>query len=172
MLLTKEKRHQYNRQKCFEIDYLTEPFIQVSGMCFNFEATIEILFRIRKWGMRFQPVKCNMMQLTHKRSRYRLQCNYTLDGTVLENVESINYPGVTTINDLNWNTHSSYVCTKASRSLGFLRKFCILDPQMLKKQLIKDWCDRSWNMEAQFGTLILMASRKNWKRSEIVRQGL
>ena len=29
----------------------------------------------RKWGMRFQPVKCNMMQLTNKRSslvRYRL----------------------------------------------------------------------------------------------------
>ena len=27
----------------------------------------------RKWGMRFQPVKCNMMQLTNKRLvRYRL----------------------------------------------------------------------------------------------------
>ena len=41
-----------------------------------------------------------------------------------------------------------------------------------KKQLIKDWCGRSWNMEAQFGTLTLMASRKNWKRYKIVRQGL
>ena len=27
------------------------------------------------------------------------------------------------------------------------------------KQLIKDWCGRSWNMEAQFGTLTLRASR-------------
>ena len=26
---------------------------------------------------------------------------------------------------------------------------------------IKDWCGRSWNMEVQFGTLTLMASRKN-----------
>ena len=28
----------------------------------------------RKWGMRFQPVKCNMMQLTNKRSSKIQQC--------------------------------------------------------------------------------------------------
>ena len=48
----------------------------------------------RKWGMRFQPIKCNMMQLTNKRSS-KIQANYTLEGTVLENVESIKYLGVT-----------------------------------------------------------------------------
>ena len=42
----------------------------------------------RKWGMRFQPVKCNMVQLTNKRSS-KIQANYTLEGAVLENVESI-----------------------------------------------------------------------------------
>ena len=30
---------------------------------------------------------------------------------------------------------------------------------MLKKQLIKDWCAQSWNMEVLFGILILKASR-------------
>ena len=40
----------------------------------------------RKWGMRFQPVKCNMMQLTNKRSS-KIQANYTLEGTVTENVK-------------------------------------------------------------------------------------
>ena len=78
----------------------------------------------RKWGMRFQPVKCNMMQLTNKRSS-KIQANYTLEGTVLENVESIKYLGVTITNDLKWNTHMSNVCTKANRTLGFLRKICI-----------------------------------------------
>ena len=29
---------------------------------------------------------------------------------------------------------------------------------MLKKQLIKDWCAQSWNMEVLFGILILNAS--------------
>ena len=58
----------------------------------------------RKWGMRFQPVKCNMMQLTNKRSS-KIQANYTLDGTVLENIEGIKYLGATITNDLKWNTH-------------------------------------------------------------------
>ena len=42
----------------------------------------------RKWGMRFQPVKCNMMQLTRKRIK-KIHASYTLEGTDLENAESI-----------------------------------------------------------------------------------
>ena len=49
--------------------------------------------------MRFQLVKCNMMQLTNKRSS-KIQTNYTIEGTVLKNVESIIYLGVTITNDL------------------------------------------------------------------------
>ena len=77
----------------------------------------------RKWGMRFQPVKCNMMQLTNKRSS-KIQANYTLEGSVLENVESIKYLDVyvTITNGLKWNTHISNVCTKANRTVGLLRR--------------------------------------------------
>ena len=126
----------------------------------------------RKWGMIFQPVKCNMMQLTNKRSS-KIQANYTLEGTVLETVESIKYLGVTITNYLKWNTHISNVCTKANRTVGFLRRnlYCFA-PDVKEAAYIKDWCGRSWNMESQFGTLTLMASRKDWKRSKIVRQGL
>ena len=42
----------------------------------------------RKWGMRFQPVKCNVMQLTRKRIK-KIHISYTLEGTDLENIESI-----------------------------------------------------------------------------------
>ena len=78
----------------------------------------------------FQPVKCNMMQLTNKRSN-KIHANYTLEGTALENVESIKYLGVTITNDLKWNTHISNVCTKANRTLGFLRRnVYTLVPQM------------------------------------------
>ena len=48
----------------------------------------------RKWGMRFQPVKCNMMQLKNKRTS-KIQASYKLESTVLENDESIKYFGVT-----------------------------------------------------------------------------
>ena len=65
------------------------------------------------------------MQLTNKRSG-KIQANYTLDGTVLENVESIKYLGVTFTNDLEWNTHISNICTKSD----FLGEICILVPQM------------------------------------------
>ena len=114
----------------------------------------------RKWGMRFQPVKCNMMQLTRKRTK-KIHASYTLEGTDLEKVESIKYLGVTITNDLRWNTHVSNVCTKANRTLGFLRRnlhSCpqevktFLPPRRYKKQLTKDWCARSWSMAVRFGT--------------------
>ena len=70
----------------------------------------------RKWGMRFQPVKCNIiMQLTRKRIK-TISAVYSLEGTVLENVDNIKYLGVTISTDLKWNTHASNVCTKANRT--------------------------------------------------------
>ena len=81
----------------------------------------------RKWGVRFQPAKCNMMQIT------RIHASYTLDGTVLENIESIKYLGVTITNDLRWNTHISNICTKANQTLGFLRRNLEACPQEVKE---------------------------------------
>ena len=90
----------------------------------------------RKWGMRFQPVKCNMMQLTRKRTK-KIQASYTLEGTVLENVENIKYLGVTITNDLRWNTHISNICTKANRTLGFLRRNLYACPMDVKEAAYK-----------------------------------
>ena len=64
----------------------------------------------RLWGMRFQPVKCNMMQLTRKYLN-KIQASYTFEGAVLENVNNIKYLGVTITNDLKRNTHVSNICT-------------------------------------------------------------
>ena len=75
----------------------------------------------RKWGMRFQPVKCNIMQITRNRIK-KINVSYNLEGTVLDNVENIKYLAITISNDLKWNTHISNICTKANRTLGFLRR--------------------------------------------------
>ena len=87
----------------------------------------------RKWGMRFQPVKCNMMQLTNKRNK--IQASYTLEGSGLENIEIIKYLGVTS--DLKWNMHNRNVCTKANRPLGFLRRNLFSCPQDFKERADK-----------------------------------
>ena len=89
----------------------------------------------RKWGMRFQPVKCNMMQLTNKRTS-KIQASYKLEGTVLENVESIKYLGVTITKDLKWNTHISNVCTKANRTLGFFETKSVFLPPRCERSCL------------------------------------
>ena len=101
--------------------------------------------------MRFQPVKCNMMQLTRKRIK-KIHASYTLDGTDLENVESIKYLGVTITSELRLLTCVSNVCTKANRTLGFLRGNLYSCPQEVKEAAYKDWCAQTWIIAVQFGT--------------------
>ena len=61
----------------------------------------------------------------------------TMEGTVIENVESIKCLGVTIANDLRWNTHVSSICTKANRTLGFLRRNLYACPQEVKEAAYK-----------------------------------
>ena len=56
-----------------------------------------------------------------------------LRGTVLENVESIKYLGVTITSDLKWNSHIINVCSNANRTLGFLRRNLFSCPQDVKE---------------------------------------
>ena len=82
----------------------------------------------RNWGMRSQPVKCNIMQITRTWIK-KINASYNLEETVLDNLENIKYLGVTITNDLKWNTHVNNICTKANRTLGFLRRNLSTCPQ-------------------------------------------
>ena len=77
-----------------------------------------------------------MMQLTNKRIN-KIEASYTLEGAVLENVDSIKYLGVTITNDLKWNTHINNICTKANRTLGFLRRNLFSCPLDVKEAAYK-----------------------------------
>lgn len=87
----------------------------------------------RKWGMRFQPKKCNMMRLSRKK-KTSATCSYTLEGTPLEVVKSVKYLGVTITNDLKWNTHVANICNKAYSTLGVLRRNLSSCPQNVKEK--------------------------------------
>ena len=76
------------------------------------------------------------MQITRKRIK-KINASYNLEGTVLDNVENIKYLDVTITNDLKWNTHVSNICTKANRTLGFLRRNLSARPQDVKESAYK-----------------------------------
>ena len=80
--------------------------------------------------------RCLIMQLKRKHLN-KIQASYTLEGAVLENVDNIKYLGVTITNDLKWNTHISNICTKANRTLGFLRRTLYSCPQNVKEVAYK-----------------------------------
>ena len=79
------------------------------------------------------------MQLTRK--HIKINAVYSLEGTDLENVDNIKYLGVTICKDFKWNTHVSNVCTKANKTLGFLRRNlwpCLQDvKEMAYKGLVR-----------------------------------
>ena len=49
----------------------------------------------------------------------------------------IKYLGVPITNDLKWNTHIYNICTKANRTLGFLRRNLFSCPQDVKEAAYK-----------------------------------
>ena len=65
--------------------------------------------------MRFQSVKCNIMQLTRKWIK-KINAVYSLEGTVLKNVDNIKYLGVTISKDLKWK-YSCKQCLHKSEQL-------------------------------------------------------
>ena len=56
----------------------------------------------------------------YKETDKKINAFYTLEGTVLDNVEEIKNICITITNDLKWNTNVSNICSKTKRILGFL----------------------------------------------------
>ena len=74
-----------------------------------------------KWEMRFQPAKCNIVQLTRNRIR-KIDGAYQLNQTALKKVSTIKYLGVNISSDLKWNDHVQKTCAKANNILNLLRR--------------------------------------------------
>ena len=70
--------------------------------------------------MAFHPSKCVSLSITRRRSPYHFQ--YSIKGCLLESVDTAPYLGLTLDNKLNWNPHVDKMCSKATRSLNFIRR--------------------------------------------------
>ena len=69
------------------------------------------------WGMKFNAKKCYILSIRGKSHHF-----YSLDNTILQQVSSNPYLGITISEDLKWGTHISNTVKKANSTLGFLRR--------------------------------------------------
>ena len=72
------------------------------------------------WGMKFNAQKCYVMSIHRQQKPFTKF--YQLGGQILQQVSENPYLGVVIRDDLQWSSHINKMCTKASQSLGFIRR--------------------------------------------------
>ena len=72
------------------------------------------------WQMKFNCSKCHILSISRRRSRPLLR--YQLGPDPLSVVPSYPYLGVTVSSDLRWNLQVNNVCSKATRTLNFVKR--------------------------------------------------
>ena len=108
-----------------------------------------------KWGMRFNPAKCNIMRVSRKRSPFLH--SYTLSGQVLGEVEDTKYLEVTLSNNLDWSKHITTTTTKANARFSFIKRNLKDCPKTLKElayfSLVRsftDYCSTVWDPHQKY----------------------
>jgi hypothetical protein len=89
----------------------------------------------QKWNMQFNAEKCQVLTITRKRKPLIRQ--YKLHGRVLESVPTAKYLGVTINNNLTWGNHVSNICTKANKTIGFLKRNLNISAPSIKEHAYK-----------------------------------
>ena len=72
-----------------------------------------------RWGMHFNTKKCNIMTISRSTPLTKL---YQLNNSVLQQVDSCDYLGITISEDLGWSENISAKTKKANSRLGFLKR--------------------------------------------------
>ena len=73
-----------------------------------------------EWQMQFNPSKCNIIWISNKQSPPLR--TYFFCGSKLEQVDAASYLGITVNSKLKWSEHISSISSKASRSLGLIKR--------------------------------------------------
>ena len=127
--------------RLFAVDYVCYREIKHTGDTLKFQKDIDQLgCWARKWGMRFQPVKCQMQyDADNKETDQNDPCFIYSGGNGPRKCRKhqVSRGHFHSTFDLRWNTHVSNVCTKANRTLGFLRRNLHACPQEVKEAVYK-----------------------------------
>ena len=81
------------------------------------------------WQMKFNVAKCHFMILTRHQHHKQILFDYSLHNQTLENLQSAKYLGVTFSDNMDWGQHISDISSKATKTLGFLRRNLAFAPR-------------------------------------------
>ena len=100
--------------------------------------------------MKFNVAKCHSMRVTRHYSHKQIIHDYTLHQQTLENVQSTKYLGITITENMDWGQHISDISSKATKTLGFLRRNLAFAPRSMQY--------------APFGALTVKLRFNKWRR--------
>ena len=93
----------------------------------------EYLISLRQWEadwqMKFNVAKCLSMRVTLHQQHKRVPLDYSLHNQTLENVQSAKYLGITISDNIDWGQHILEISSKATKTLGFLRRNLAFAPK-------------------------------------------
>ena len=89
------------------------------------------------WQMKFNVAKCHSMRVTRHQHHKQVLFDYSLHNQTLENVQSAKYLGITITDNMDWGQHVSEISSKATKTLGFLRRNLAFAPRSTKEVAYK-----------------------------------
>ena len=89
------------------------------------------------WQMEFNMAKCHSIRVTRHQHHKHIFFDYTFLNQTLENVQSVKYLGITISDNMNWGQHISEISSKATKTLGFLRRNLAFAPKSTKEVAYK-----------------------------------
>ena len=87
--------------------------------------------------MKFNVAKCHSMRVTRHQLHKQILFDYSLHNQTLENVQSAKYLGITISDNMDWGQHISEISSKATKTLGFLRRNLAFAPRSTKEVAYK-----------------------------------
>ena len=85
------------------------------------------------WQTKFNVAKCHSMRVTPHQHHKQILFDYSLHNQNLENVQSAKYLGITITDNMDWGQHVSEISSKATKTLGFLRRNLAFAPRSTKE---------------------------------------
>ncbi|CAB3987788.1 RNA-directed DNA polymerase from mobile element jockey, partial [Paramuricea clavata] len=74
----------------------------------------------KSWNMDFNETKCAIVSFTRK--HHPIIQSYSLNGSELRKVNEQKDLGILTTSSMEWSSHVATVCSKANRTLGYIRR--------------------------------------------------